>query len=73
MARQEREPIRVRSSVGLYMDQHTALVFMADDEGHGQPSRTVQVLVEKEIERRLGPTWRNQIREWAQQREAIAV
>lgn len=72
VSRKLEQPARVRLSLGLFADQHSALAYLATEDGHRQPSRTVQDLINKEIERRLGVGWRQQVREWAQEQEGNA-
>lgn len=72
MANQQRRAIRVSATLSMQSDHRAALSFLAHEDGHEQPSKSVQALIEREIERRLGPDWRPAMRTWQQDQEETA-
>lgn len=51
--------------ISLDPDHSRAVDWIADQDGHGNASRVVQRLIEAEAARKLGPDWREAVRERA--------
>lgn len=64
---------RPRTTVTLLPDHKAVLAFIAEDEDNGLLSRSLQRILEREGESRLGPDWRKKIRAWSKEQEAAAT
>lgn len=49
---------RIARNVALDPEQDRAVLWLAEQEGHGIASRVVQRLVDREMLERFGPRWR---------------
>lgn len=61
---------RVGRNVSLEPAHDRAIVWLAGQDGHGVPSKTVQRLIEREMWERFGPNWRDRLNERIAQDEA---
>lgn len=62
-----------RSTISLHADHKAVISMISADEDSGVASRTVQRMVEREAEKRLGSDWRVKIRQWAKEQEGLSA